>query len=175
MRWEERTKRMMEVYCGNVKDPLEIVSLKLDLFYPLAKLPEAVEKIVSENGNASSSCLKYLSRSELIEIEKTCTENLVLSRAALNPFYMAGRVDFEVRKLLSEKASILQRLSVWTRYRLVQAIADNIWQNIFDALLDDPKIRKLRNILLQLQQELKLENQNCAHLKVIGININHLI
>ena len=149
MRWEERAERMVDLYCSNVKDPLEIVSLKLDLFYPLAKLPEAVEKIVSENGNASSSCLKYLSRSELIEIEKTCTENLVLSRAALNAFYIAGRVDFEVRKIFSEKASILQRLNTWTRYRLVQAIADNVWQNIFDALLDDPEIRKLRNVLLQ--------------------------
>jgi len=149
MRWEERTERMMDVYCGTIEDPLERVSLKQDLFSPLAKLPEAVEKIVSENGNASSFCLKYLSRSELIEIEKTCTENLVLSRAALNPFYMAGRVDFEVRKVFSEKASILQRLNTWTKYRLVQAIADNIWQNIFDALLDDPEIRKARNVLLQ--------------------------
>jgi len=149
MRWEERAKRMADLYCSNVKDPLEIVSLKLDLFYPLAKLPEAVEKIASENGNASSFCLKYLSRSELTEIEKTCTENLVLSRGVLNPFYLAGRVDLELKKLLSEKPSILQRLNTWTRYRLVQAIADNVWQNIFDALLDDPEIRKLRNILLQ--------------------------
>ena len=149
MRWEERAERMVDLYCSNVKDPLEIVSLKLDLFYPLAKLPEAVEKIVSQNGNASSFCLKYLSRSELIEIEKTCTENLVLSRGVLHSFYLAGRVDFEVRKVFSEKPSILQRLNTWTRYRLVQAIADNVWQNIFDALLDDPEIRKLRNILLQ--------------------------
>jgi len=149
MRWEERAKRMVEVYCSNVKDPLEIAWLKLDLFYPLAKLPEAVEQIASQNGNISDSCLRYLSRSELIEIEKTCTENLVLSRGVLHPFYLAGRVDFELKRILSEKPSILQRLNTWTKYRLVQAIADNIWQNIFDALLDDPEIRKLRNILLQ--------------------------
>jgi len=149
MRWEERAERMADLYCSNVKDPLEIASLKLDLFYPLAKLPEAVEKIVGQNGNMSDYCLKYLSRSELTEIEKTCTENLVLSRGVLHPFYLAGRVDLELKKLLSEKPSILQRLNTWTRYRLVQAIADNVWQNIFDALLDDPEIRKLRNVLLQ--------------------------
>ena len=149
MRSEERAKRLVEVYCSNVKDPLQIASLKLDLFCPLAKLPEAVERIVSQNGNVSSFCLKYLSKSELIEIEKTCTENLVLSRVMLSPFCMAGRVDFELKKLLSGKPSILQKLNTWTMYRLLHVIADNIWQNIFDALLDDPEVRKARRILLK--------------------------
>ena len=149
MRWEERAKRMVEVYCSSVEDPLEIVSLKLDFFHPLAKLPEAVEKIASENGNVSSFCLRYLSRSELIEIEKACTENLVLGRGMLSPFYMAGRVDFELKRVLSEKPSILQRLNTWTKYRLLHVIADDIWQNIFDALLDNPEVRKAKKILFQ--------------------------
>jgi len=149
MRWEERAKRMVEVYCSNVKNPLERVCLKEDLFCPLAKLPEAVEKMVSQDGNISGFCLKYLSKQELIEIEKSCTENFVLSKAMLNPLYIAGRVDMEVKKIVSEKFSILQRLPPWTRCRLLRVIADDIWQNIFDALLDNPEVRKVGRVLFQ--------------------------
>ncbi|GAG90692.1 unnamed protein product, partial [marine sediment metagenome] len=85
----------------------------------------------------------------LIEIEKSCTESLVLSRALLNAFYLAGRIDVELKEVLSEKSSISQRLNPWTRSRLLHAIADDIWQNIFDALLDDPEVRKVRKLLLQ--------------------------
>jgi len=149
MRWEERAKRMAGVYCSNLKDPLEIVSLKLDLFYPLAKLPEIVGKMVSQNGNAPDFCLKYLGKQELAEIEKDCTENLILTKGILNPLYMAGRIDVELKKVISEKPSIWQKLNTWTRYRLLHVMANHIWQNIFDALLDDPEVRKLRIILLQ--------------------------
>jgi len=65
------------------------------------------------------------------------------------PIYMAGRIDPELKKVILERPSILQRLNPWTRSRLLQAIADDIWQNIFDALLDDPQVRKLRRLLLQ--------------------------
>ena len=149
MRWEERAKRMVEVYCNNITNPLERVCLKEDLFCPLAKLPEAVEEMVSQNGNISHFCLRYLSKPRLIEIEKSCTENLVLSRTMLSPFQMAGRVDFELKKLISERLFSLRRLKSSTRYRLLRAIADDIWQNIFDALLDNPEIRKVRKLLLQ--------------------------
>ena len=40
MRQEERVERMVEVYCTNIKNPLERVCLKHDLFDPLAKVPE---------------------------------------------------------------------------------------------------------------------------------------
>ena len=149
MRWEERVERMMEVYCSTIENPLERVCLKHDLFIPLAKLPEAVEELVSQNGNISDLCLKYLSKSELIEIEKECTENLVLDGRMLDAFYMAGRADVEVRKVIREKPSILRGLSTSTRYRLLQVIADEIWQNIFDVLLDNPEIRKAGRMLLQ--------------------------
>lgn len=149
MRWEERVERMVEVYCSNVKNPLERVCLKHDLFYPLAKLPEIVEKMVSQDSNASSFCLRHLSKGELMEIQKNCTESLVLSRAILNGFYIAGRIDVELRKVIRERPSIWQRLNPWTRSRLLQAIADDIWQNIFDALLDNPEVRKVRRLLLQ--------------------------
>jgi len=149
MRWEERVERMVDVYCGNIKNPLERVCLKHDLFQPLAKLPEAVEKMVSQNPNASGFCLRHLSKRELIEIEKSCTESLVLSRAMPDAFYIAGRIDVELRKVISERPSIWQRLNPWTRSRLLQAIADDIWQNIFDALLDNPEVRKVRGLLLQ--------------------------
>jgi len=149
MRWGERVERMTEVYCSTIENPLERVCLKHDLFIPLAKLPEAVEELVSQNGNISDLCLKYLSKSELIEIEKECTENLVLDGRMLDAFYMAGRADVEVRKVIREKPSILRGLSTSTRYRVLQAIADDIWQNIFDALLDDPEVRKVRKLLLQ--------------------------
>ena len=149
MRWEERAKRMVEAYCNNITNPLERVCLKEDLFCPLAKLPEIVGKMVSQNGNAPDFCLKYLSRQELTEIEKDCTENLVLTKGILNPFYMAGRIDAELRKVISERPSILQRLNPWTRSRLLHVMANHIWQNIFDALLDSPEVRKVRHILLQ--------------------------
>ncbi|GAG20935.1 unnamed protein product, partial [marine sediment metagenome] len=42
MRPEERVERMVDVYCSNIKNPLERVCLKHDLFDPLAKLPEVV-------------------------------------------------------------------------------------------------------------------------------------
>ena len=138
---------LMDVYCSNVRNPLERVYLKRDFFGPLARLPEAVVRIATQNGNISSFCLSYLSKSELIEIEKTCTENLVLSKAVLNPFSIAGRVDAELKKVVSEKSSLLQRINAWTKSRLLQSIADNIWQNIFDALLDDPEVRKVRRVL----------------------------
>jgi len=146
---EERVEMMVEVYCTNIKNPLERVCLKHDLFDPLAKLPEVVEKMVSENWNVSRFRLRCLSKRELIEIEKSCTESLVLSRALLNAFYLAGRIDVELKEVLSEKSSISQRLNPWTRSRLLHAIADDIWQNIFDALLDDPEVRKVRRLLLQ--------------------------
>ena len=149
MRWEERAKRMVEVYCNNITNPLERVCLKEDLFCPLAKLPEIVGKMVSQNGNAPDFCLKHLSKQELTEIEKDCTENLVLTKEILNPFLMAGRIDVELKKVISEKPSIWQRLDTWTRYRLLHVMANHIWQNIFDALLDNPEVRKLRFILLQ--------------------------
>ncbi|GAI54290.1 unnamed protein product, partial [marine sediment metagenome] len=47
MRPEERVKRMVEVYGWNIRNPLERACLKHDLFEPLAKLPEAVGKMVS--------------------------------------------------------------------------------------------------------------------------------
>ena len=149
MRWEERAKRMVEVYCNNITNPLERVCLKEDLFCPLAKLPEIVGKMVSQDWNVSDFYSRHLSKRELTEIEKDCTENLVLSKALLNPFYMAGRIDVELKKVISERPSILQRLNPWTRSRLLRAIANHIWQNIFDALLDNPEVRKLRIILLQ--------------------------
>jgi hypothetical protein len=149
MRWEERAKRMVEVYCTNITNPLERVCLKEDLFCPLAKLPEIVGKMVSQNGNAPDFCLKYLSREELTEIEKDCTENLVLTKGILNPFYLGGRIDAELKKVISEKSSIWQRLNTWTKYRLLHVMANHIWQNIFDALLDNAEVRKLRFILLQ--------------------------
>jgi len=147
MRWEERVERLMDVYCSAIEDPLERVYLKHDFFGPRARLPEAVEKIASQNGNVSSFCLRYLSKSELIEIEKDCTEALVLSKAVLNPFSIAGRVDAELKKVVSEKSSLLPRINAWTKSRFLQRIADNIWQNIFDALLDDPEVRKVRRVL----------------------------
>jgi hypothetical protein len=149
MRWEERAKRMVEIYCNNVTNPLERVCLKEDLFCPLAKLPEIVGKMVSQNGNICNFCLKYLSKGELTEIEKDCTENLVLTKGILNPLRMAGRIDVELKKVISEKPSIWQKLNTWTRCRLLHIIANHIWQNIFDALLDNPEVRKLRIILLQ--------------------------
>jgi len=149
MRWEERVKEMVKVYCTNIKNPLERTCLKYDLFEPLAKLPEVVGKMVSQDWNVSGFYSRHLSKRELIEIEKSCTESLVLSRVLLNPFYMAGRIDPELRKVILERPSILQRLNPWTRSRLLQAIADDIWQNIFDALLDDPQVRKVRTMLLQ--------------------------
>ena len=149
MRWEERAKRMVEVYCNNITNPLERVCLREDLFCPLAKLPEIVGKMASQDGNVCGFCLKYLSKKELTEIEKDCTENLVLTKEILNPFYMAGRIDVELKKVISEKPSIWQRLNTWTRYRLLHVMANDIWQNIFDALLDNPEVRKLKIILLQ--------------------------
>jgi hypothetical protein len=126
MRQEERVERMVEVYCSNIKNPLERACLKHDLFDPLAKLPEVVEKMVSQNPNASGFCLRYLSKRELTEIEKSCTETLVLSRVILYVFYIAGRIDLELKEVIREKLSILQRLNPWTRSRLLQAIADDI-------------------------------------------------
>ncbi|GAH42747.1 unnamed protein product, partial [marine sediment metagenome] len=141
--------RMVEAYCSNMKNPLERVCLKYDLFYPLAKLPEVVEKMVSQSPNASGFCPRHVTKRELIEIEKSCTESLVLSRAILNGFYIPGRIDVELKKVISDRPSIWQRLNPWTRSRLLQAIADDIWQNIFDALLDNPEVRKVRRLLLQ--------------------------
>ena len=149
MRWEERVERMVELYCSNIRDPLERACLKHDLFDPLAKLPEVVEEMANQNYNASGLCLKYLSKRELMEIEKDCSESLVSSRALLNPFCMAGRVDLELKEVISERSSILQRLNPWTRSRLLHDIADDVWQNIFDALLDNPEMRKVGRMLLQ--------------------------
>jgi len=149
MRPEERVERMVDVYCRNIKNPLERICLKHDLFDPLAKLPEVVEKMVGQNWNASCFRLRRLSKRELIEIEKSCTESLVLSRTLLNAFYLAGRIDVELKEVVSEKSSISQRLTPSTRSRLLHAVADDIWQNIFDALLDDPEVRKVRRLLLQ--------------------------
>jgi len=87
---------MLEVYCNNIKNPLERVCLKHDLFYPLAKLPEVVEEMVSQNYNPSVLCFRHLSKRELAKIEKDCTESLILSRALLSPLYMAARVDLEL-------------------------------------------------------------------------------
>jgi hypothetical protein len=149
MRWEERVKEMVKVYCANIKNPLERACLKYDLFEPLAKLPEVVGKMAGQTWNVSGFYSRHLSKRELIEIEKSCTESLVSSGVLLNPFYMAGRIDPELRKVILERPSILRRLNPWTRSRLLQAIADDIWQNIFDALLDDPQVRKVRTMLLQ--------------------------
>jgi len=149
MRWEERVKEMVEIYCTNIKNPLERACLKYDLFEPLSKLPGVVEKMAGQDWNISGFYSRHLSKRELIGIEKSCTESLVLSRVLLNPFYMAGRIDVELKEVLSEKSSISQRLNPWTRSRLLHAIADDIWQNIFDALLDDPQVRKVRTLLLQ--------------------------
>jgi len=149
MRPEERVEMMVEVYCTNIKNPLERVCLKYGLFDPLAKLPEVVEKMVSENWNASRFRLRHLSKRELMEIEKSCTESLVLSRTLLGAFYLAGRIDVELKEVIREKPSISQRLTPSTKSRLLHAIADDIWQNIFDALLDDPEVRKVRRLLLQ--------------------------
>ncbi len=157
MRWEERAKRMVEVYCNNTTNPLERVCLKEDLFCPLAKLPEIVGKMVSQNGNICDFCLKYLSKGELTEIEKSCTENLILTKGILNPFCMAGRIDVELKKVISDKPSIWQRLNTWTRYRLLHAVANHIWQNIFDAVLDNPEMSKLRIIFLQ---DLSMDDKN---------------
>ena len=157
MRWEERVDRMMELYCSNIKNPVERVCLKQNLFYPLAKLPEAVEEMVSQDGNICGFFLKYLSKQELAEIEKSCTENLVLSRLILSAFYIAGRIDVELKKVISGKPSIFQKLHPWTRSGLLQAIADDIWQNIFDALLDNPEMKKIRDMLLQ---DLFMEEKN---------------
>jgi len=82
-------------------------------------------------------------------IEKSCTEALVLSRGLLNVFYLAARIDVELKEVVSEKSSISQRLTPSIKSRLLHAIADDIWQNIFDALLDDPEVRKVGRLLLQ--------------------------
>ena len=140
---------MVEVYCSNIKNPLERACLKHDLFDPLAKLPEAVGRMASQSWNTSRFRLRHLSKRELMEIEKDCTESLVSSRALLNPFCMAGRVDLELKEVISERSSILQRLNPWTRSRLLHDIADDVWQNIFDALLDHPEMRKISRLLLQ--------------------------
>jgi len=149
MRQKERVERMVEVYCTNIKNPLERVCLKYDLFDPLAKLPEVVEKMVSQNWDASRFRLRCLGKRELVEIEKSCKEALVLRRIILDAFYIAGRIDLELKEVIREKPSIWQRLNPWTRSRFLHAIADDIWQNIFDALLDDPEVRKVRRMLLQ--------------------------
>jgi len=150
MEKEDRVERMMDVYCAGIEDPLEIVSLKEDLFYPLAALPEVVESVLKQNGTHRRFILKYLTKQELIEIEKSCTENIVLSRAVLGALSIAGRVDVELRNTIREKKipifSNPDHLSPWIRSRLLQAIADDIWQNIFDALLDYPQTKKLRII-----------------------------
>ena len=149
MRWEERVERMVELYCRNIRGPLERACLKHDLFDPLAKLPEAVGRMASQSWNTSRFRLRHLSKRELMEIEKSCTESLILSRAILDGFYIPGRIDVELKKVISDRPSIWQRLNPWTRSRLLQAIADDIWQNIFDALLDNPEVRKVRRLLLQ--------------------------
>ena len=149
MRWKERVERMLEGYCNNIKDPLERVCLKHDLFYPLAKLPEVVEEMVRQNYNPSVLCFRHLSKQELAKIEKDCTESLILSRALLSPLCMAGRVDLELKEVVSKRPSILQGLNPWTKSRLLHHIADDVWQNIFDALLDDPEMRKISRLLLQ--------------------------
>lgn len=169
---ETRVERLVDVYCADIEDPLQIVSLKEDLFYPLATLPEAVESMLRQNGTHRHFIFKYLTRRELIEIEKTCTENLVLSRALLNAFSIAGRVDVELRKTITEKKFSIfndpDRLPSWTKSRLLQAIADDIWQNIFDALLDHPQTRKLKTILFgdlfkDKKNEKMPENFKLAH------------
>lgn len=149
MKPEERVQMMLEVYCRNINNPLERVWLKHDLLQPLAKLPEAVQRMVSQESDASRFRLRHLSKRELIEIEKSCTEALVLSRTLLNAFHLAGRIDVELKEVLLEKSSVLQELSPSTKSRLLQDIADDIWQNIFDALMDDPEVRKVRRLFLQ--------------------------
>jgi len=108
MRWEERVKEMVKVYCTNIKNPLERACLKYDLFEPLATLPEVVEKMAGQTWNVSGFYSRHLSKRELIEIEKSCTESLVLSGVLLNPFYIAGRIDPELKKVILERPSILK-------------------------------------------------------------------
>jgi len=150
MKKKERVKRMMDVYCRNLKDPLEIVSLKEDLLVPMANLPEAVERIINQNGTHRRFIYKHLTKEKLMKIEKKCTEDLILSMAGLNPLFIAGRIDMELRKTISEEeSSIFQKLSPWTRTRLSKAIGDDLWQNIFDALRDDSETRKAGSFLLR--------------------------
>jgi len=150
MRWEERVETMVEVYCSNIKNPLERVCLKYDLFDPLARLPEVVEKMVGQNWNPSGFFARHVNRRELMEIEKSCTESLVLSRGLLSAFHIVGGIDLELKEVIRERPpSLLQRLNPWTKSRLLHDIADDVWQNIFDALLDDPEVRKVRRMLLQ--------------------------
>ncbi len=68
MRPEERVKKMVEVYGWNIRNPLERACLKHDLFEPLAKLPEAAGKMVSQNWNASRFPLRCLSKRELTSL-----------------------------------------------------------------------------------------------------------
>jgi len=68
MRPEERVKRMVEVYGWNIRNPLERAGLKHDLFEPLAKLPEAVGKMVSQNWNVCRFPLRCLSKRELTSL-----------------------------------------------------------------------------------------------------------
>ena len=77
MRPEERVKKVIEVYGWNIRNPLERACLKHDLFEPLAKLPEAVGKMVSQNWNASRSPFRCLSKRELTLLRQFLERNVV--------------------------------------------------------------------------------------------------
>lgn len=147
---KERVERMVEVFCNNLADPMERVYLKKDLFEPIASLPEVVETMLIQDGTHRRFILKHLSKEQLIQIEKNCIEDLVLSRALLDTYWIYGCVDSMLKKIIREENPFLFRhLDRSTRSRLVQAIAEDIWQNIFDALLDHPELRKVKRILLK--------------------------
>ena len=105
--------------------------------------------------------------------EKTVTEEATRTQLVFrtrplifsHPFFSLGSNDpqttetiqipakkapkFRPGRGLREKPSILQRLTPWSKSHLLHAIADDTWQNIFDALLDDPELRKVGRMLLQ--------------------------
>jgi len=118
-------------------------------FLPLAKLPQIVERIIFENGTHRSFILKYLSKVKLAEIEKSWVKHFILKRRSLNIFYALARLDAELKRVIPKKRlSFFRKLHPVTRSHLLEVIADDIWQNIFDALLDEPELRKWKRLFL---------------------------
>lgn len=118
-------------------------------FLPLAKLPQIVERIILENGTHRSFILKYLSKVKLAEIEKSWVKHFILKRRSLNIFYGLARIDAELKGVIpKERLSFFRKLHPATRSHLLKVIADDLWQNIFDALLDEPELRKWKRLFL---------------------------
>ena len=128
---------------------LETLPTQENPFLPLAKLPQIVERIILENGTHRSFILKYLSKVKLAEIEKSWVKHFILKRRSLNIFYGLARIDAELKRVIpKERLSFFRKLHPATRSHLLKVIADDLWQNIFDALLDEPELRKWKRLFL---------------------------